>query len=87
MNSITPNKEIIRRICLLNGGTTCYIAHRKGKQYIEVLSDIKEENLEQFSKELSEWSGVNYKVHSMENKNSEGKLLNHINNKILPIQI
>ncbi len=85
MNSITPNKEIIRRICILNGGTTCYIGHKKGEQYLEVLSDIKEENLERFAKELSEWSGVSYKVYSMGKQNSGGELLNRINNKILPI--
>ncbi len=58
MDSITPNKEIIRRICILNGGTCCYICHTKGDAFIEILTDITEERLNNFSKELSEWSGI-----------------------------
>jgi hypothetical protein len=71
MDSITPNKEIIRRICILNGGTCCYISHTKGDSFIEVLADIKHEMLDNFSQELSEWTGINYKVYTMIGRNKE----------------
>ena len=85
MNALTPNKEIIRRICILNGATCCYISHTEGNTFLEILTDIKEEKLNNFSKELKEWSGINYKVYSMDGKNAKERKLGHINNKILPI--
>ena len=84
MNSITPNKETIRRICILNGATRCYISHTRGDDFIEILTDIKEEKLNNFSKELTQWSGINYKVYSIGGKNKS--LLDHINIKILPMK-
>ncbi len=48
MNSITPNKETIRRICILNGATCCYISYARGNNFIEILTDIKEEKLNNF---------------------------------------
>jgi tRNA G10 N-methylase Trm11 len=83
MDTITPNKEIIRRICILNGGTYCYISHTKGDNFIEILADIKEEKLTSFSKELSEWSGINYKVYSIHSQAYKKNKLEHINDKIL----
>jgi hypothetical protein len=85
MDSITPNKEIIRRICILNGATCCYISHTKGDAFLEILTDIKEEKLNSFSKELSEWSGINYKVYSLDAQKNDEQTVDHINNKILPI--
>jgi hypothetical protein len=85
MDSITPNKEVIRRICILNGGTCCYISHIKGDAFIEILTDITEERLNNFSKELSEWSGINYKVFSLKTPSDNKNEISHINNKILPI--
>ena len=87
MHTITPNKEVIRRICLLNGATTCYIAKTKGKQSIEVLVDIKEVNLTHFSKELSEWSGIMYQVYSLNTYKNNDHTVRHIKEKILPIEI
>lgn len=85
MESITPNKEIIRRICILNGGACCYILHTKGDSFIEVLTDIEYEILNRFSQELSEWTGINYKVYTIKKKERRNTILKHINNKILPI--
>ncbi len=85
MDSITPNKEIIRRICILNGGLTCYISHAKGEDFIEVLTDVNEDKLALFATELKEWSGVNYKIYNL-NKTAETSLLKRINKKILPIK-
>ena len=85
MDSITPNKEIIRRICILNGGTCCYISHTKGDAFLEILTDIKEEKLNNFSKELSDWSGIRYKVYSVKSETDSKTQLSHINDKILPI--
>ena len=85
MNSIRPNKEIIRRICLLNGGTTCYISHTKGDDFIEVAADIEKNQLINFAIELKEWSGMNYKTYHIDNSTTKEDLLQHINEKILPI--
>ena len=83
MKSITPNREIIRRICILNGGSTCYISYSTENNFIEILADIKISNLSHFEKELKEWTGINYKVYSTEN--NTGATSKHIQEKILPI--
>jgi len=85
MDSITPNKEIIRRICILNGGTNCYISHTTGDNFIEVLADIEQDRLIHFATELKEWSGVNYKTYSI-NNTPEEQNFQHINEQILPIR-
>jgi hypothetical protein len=85
MNLITPNKEIIRRICILNGGTCCYISHTRGHAYIEVLVDIEDKKLNQFSQQLTEWTGIDYKVYNINKQDNIRTTLGHINNKILPI--
>ena len=82
IDSITPNKEVIRRICILNGGTCCYISYTKGSAFIEVLTDTTEERLNNFSKELGEWSGINYKVFSLKVSNNNKNEISHINHKI-----
>ncbi len=83
MTLITPNREIIRRICILNGGSICYISYSTENNFIEVLTDIKTSNLSNFEKELKEWTGINYKVYST--KNSTKETSEHIQEKILPI--
>ena len=85
MNSIRPNKEIIRRICILNGGTTCYISHTKGDDFVEVLADIEKNQLVSFATELKEWSGINYKTYRIADSTPTERCLQHINEKILPI--
>ena len=86
MDAISPNREIIRRICILNGGTICYISCKKDHQYIDVLADVAKEKLNDFAKELMEWSGVNYHVYSIHDEPSLKYEHLHIDEQILPLE-
>ncbi|HIO91384.1 MAG TPA: hypothetical protein EYG68_00885 [Leucothrix mucor] len=87
MDLITPNKEIIRRICILNGGTTCCISRSNNNEFIELLVDIKEDQLKKFTYELTEWTGANYKAYNTSSNAFKAGALSHIKETILPINI
>jgi len=46
MAKTTPNKESIRRICLLSGASFCYLLVDTDNDYVDVLSDLKQEEME-----------------------------------------
>lgn len=81
MNSITPNRELIRRICLINKGSECYISIDNDKQIIIIYVDIPANKHTQLIHELHEWSGMNYQVEYT--KDNELELIGK--EKILPI--
>lgn len=84
--TVTPNKEIIRRICLIHGGTHCFIAPSDSEQCIDILANIETDKLDVFTKELHEWTGMNYRVYSTLNKNLSADIDKRITQQILPIQ-
>ena len=87
MAHTTPNKETIRRICILQGGTECYIQVNTGNEYVNILTDIENQNLDQCLSELESWCGMKFQLF---NEDSESKYTNKIKlngEKILPIDI
>ena len=59
-----PNKESVRRICLLSGGSFCYILLATEDDSIAVLSDIKADEIANCEKELQNWCGMKFRVYS-----------------------
>ena len=85
MANTTPNKETIRRICLLHGGTECHILVDTGDDYVDVLSNIENHKIEHCLLELKDWCGMKFQLF---NNNSNIDEINRIRNKgvqILPI--
>ena len=66
--STTPNKEIVRRICILSGGSICYIRVDTGDEYVDVLTDIEESNLNNCLQELESWAGMKFRIYTLKNK-------------------
>jgi hypothetical protein len=87
MSKTTPNKETIRRICLLQGGTECYILVDNDSDYIDVFTNIQDQNIPACLVELVEWCGMKF---CLLNENSEIGSINKIRTKgekILPIKL
>ncbi len=87
MANTTPNKESIRRICILHGGSYCILHVDTGAEHVEVLTDITDERLPICEKELEAWCGMKFKLF---NEGSKDKIVKHIRisgEKILPIKM
>jgi len=63
----TPNKEIIRRICHLNGATKCYLYIDTGDEYAEILTNISSEKIGDCISELEQWAGIKFRVFNYKN--------------------
>ncbi len=86
MANTTPSKETIRRICILQGGTECHILVDTGYDYVDVLSDIEDQNFKQCLSDLEAWCGMKFQLF---NNHSEKKHINRIKQdgeRILPIK-
>ena len=62
MANTTPNKETVRRICLLHGATICRLLINTDDDHVEVLTDISTNKLANFQKEVESWSGMKFRV-------------------------
>ncbi len=84
----TPNKEAVRRICLLSGGNFCYLLVNTHNDYAYVLSDIKQEETANCQKELESWCGMKFRVFTTQNSTSDDTTIKTILNsgeKLWPI--
>ena len=61
----TPNKESIKRICILSGASLCYLRVNTGDEYAEVLTDIKEKELQNCLQSLKDWCGMKFRLYSV----------------------
>ncbi len=87
MANTTPNKESIRRICILHGGSYCYLQVNTGAEHVEVLMNITNERVENCLKELEAWCGMKFKLINEESTDDEIKRITLLGEKILPITI
>lgn len=71
MASTTPNKETIRRLCILSGASQCYLRVNTGDDYAEVLADIKEKELQNCLQSLKDWCGMKFRLYSMLDHSTE----------------
>ncbi len=87
MANTTPNKETIRRICLLHGGTKCYILVDTGSAHVDILTNIQNNNSAEFLSELESWCGMKFKVYSENNEVEQNTRIKQSGEMILPIKI
>ena len=83
--STTPNKEIVRRICVMNDASFCYLLVEYSSATIKLYANIPDNLILKANEELLSWCGMPFKIY---NDNSETLLINNIMNKgekILPI--
>ncbi len=78
MAKTTPNKEAVRRICLLSGGSFCYLLVDTGDEYVDVLSDLKQEALDNCQKELESWCGMKFRVFTTQKNTTEDFIVRNI---------
>jgi len=81
----TPNKETVRRICILQGGTECYIQVNTGNEYVNILTNIENQNLEQCVWELESWCGMKFKLFNEDSESETSDRIRLNGEKILPI--
>jgi len=87
MASTTPNKEIVRRICLLSGASQCYLLVSPGDEYVDVLADIKTNEIKNCISELESWCGMKFRLYSLYDETEYLKELKKQAEKILPITL
>lgn len=89
MANTTPNKETVRRICLLSGASICYLLVDTGDEYAEVVTDIELPDLENCINELKSWCGMNFRLYTTKQATDYKNKIARIRacgEKILPIQ-
>ena len=87
MYSTTPNKETIRRLCILNGATFCYLLIRSTEPFAHIFSDIDCKNIGNFSEELEAWCGMKILVCNEQFHDRTLTTIKKNGEKILPIRI
>jgi len=81
----TPNKEIIRRICRLNGASKCYLVVDTNDEYVEILTDIPSAKKDICITELEEWAGVKFRIFNFEDDKDLVSSIKSSGEIILPI--
>jgi len=87
MPTTTPNIETIRRISILFKAKYCYLLIIPDDPVIQILVDIKKNQLNNYKSEIESWCGMKFYIF-----NNETAHTNTINNikkngtKILPIK-
>ena len=87
MANTTPNKETIRRICILHGGSYCFLRVDTGAEYVDVLSDIIDERKQACLEELEAWCGMKFKLYNEQSLDEKIKQISTSGEKILPIKM
>jgi hypothetical protein len=85
MASTTPNKETIRRLCLLHKVSYCYILVDTGTAFVELLSDIKDSNKLLFKGELESWCGMSFQTYNLHSNCNNISRLKKEGEKIYPL--
>ena len=87
MAQTTPNKEIVRRLCLLHGVSECYILSEEDQHHVDVLADIIDNKLDGFNKELEAWAGMSFHVFNKGSKTEKVEKIIKTGVKILPVNL
>lgn len=87
MAHTTPNKEVVRRICLLHGATDCYLFVETGNQFVQVLTNIDSDKITTCLSELESWCGMKFELFNMDSEKETIHIIEQKGEKILPIVI
>jgi len=86
MANTTPNKETIRRICILHGCSYCFINVDTRTEHTDVLTDIIDKKMIACLKELEDWCGMKFKLYNEQSPAEKIKQISTSGEKILPIK-
>ncbi len=78
MANTTPNKETIRRLCLLHKVESCYLLSDTNTIFVDLLIELEDQYFELFKQELESWCGMKFKLFN--NKSNEKDIV-RIKNK------
>ncbi len=78
MANTTPNKETIRRLCLLHKVNSCYLLSDRSTVFVDLLIELEDKHSELFKQELESWCGMKFKLF---NKSSNEKDIIRIKNE------
>jgi len=83
----TPNKEIVRRICILHGATYCYMLVIPEKDVVRILVDSDFKDISGIVDELRAWCGIRFEVINYNTDELKSNDLKKRGEKILPISL
>ena len=81
----TPNKEIVRRICILHGATYCYMLVKPENGIVRILVDSNFEDISGIADELLAWCGIRFEVITEISDSLKSNEIIKRGEKILPI--
>ena len=87
MSHTTPNKEIIRRLCLLFRLDYCYLLTDTQTEYVDIFVNISNEKKNEFLEELESWSGMKFRVFNVDSNKNDIYLIQTKGEKIYPVSI
>ena len=70
MKPSPPNKEIVRRICILFQIKQCWMTNPSQYEASKLLVSLDNKKIDLFKKELKDWSGINFDVYSVNSKST-----------------
>lgn len=85
MNRTIPNKESVRRVCLLSGASECYISVSTEDEYIDVLANVERKEMKHCLQELENWCGMKFRLHTLYEDTPASFQIKSQGEKILPI--
>ena len=60
----TPNKESIRRLCLLHKVESCYLLSDTGTVFVDLYLEFDTQHTEQLREELESWCGMKFRIYN-----------------------
>ena len=87
MSLTTPNKETIRRLCLLHKVTFCYLQIKTNTKYVDLFTDIEDFNIDLFTQELESWCGMKFNVYNLSSNTVAIEQLKKEGKNIYPIKL
>ena len=71
MSNTTPNKETIRRFCLLFRVSYCYLLTDTKTEYANLFLDISNKKKDELLHELESWCGMKFKLLNLTSNEDE----------------
>jgi len=87
MAHTTPNKETIRRLCLLHKVEFCYLLSEKSSEYVDILITLEDQYLEIFEQELESWCGMRFKLFNKKSNKKDIMRIKNKGDKIYPLKL
>ena len=85
MANTTPNKETIRRLCLLHKVEFCYLLSDTDSVFVHVLVDIENQKKESFCQELESWCGMKFEIFTLDSDEVNIIRMKRYGEKIYPL--